>query len=603
MARNRFDVDESLDTPFNLKQIKRCFKYLKKYKRNLILSLVVSVVAILLNLLLPMLSRVVIDDIIPMERGLATRNLLLLGLGGVAIVITIVLCNKKKSRLNAITGQSVIADIRADVFSHLQELSFDYYDSRPHGKILVRVVNYINSIADFLSNGLLNSLLECMSLVFILVYMLLVSPKLTLVVLAGLPVFAVYVAITKPRQRRAWQDNSNKQSNTTAYLAENINGEKVTQAFTREEHNEEIFDGLLEETRRSYLRAIYFSHGMWPITAFLTRLIQAAIYVGGVYLLRDELTVGTVIAMASYASRFWGPIQNLGNIYNQFLNTIAYLERIFQVLDEPVTVSDVEGAQPLPDIQGNVKFDDVVFEYEPGVPVLKHVSFDVAAGESIALVGPTGAGKSTIINLLSRFYNLSGGELTVDGHDISQVTLRSLREQMGLMLQDTFIFSGTIIDNIRYGRLDATDEECIQAAKTVHADEFISQMDQGYYTPVNERGEGISAGQRQLISFARTLLSDPRILILDEATSSIDTNTELLVQQGLQELLKNRTSFIVAHRLSTIKNCTRILYIKDGIIAESGSHDELMELKGLYHKLYMSQKEVNLDEEVAAANA
>ncbi len=599
MARNRFNVDEELDTPFNFAQIKRCLHYMKPYRRNLLLSLMFSIIAILLNLLLPMLSMIVIDKIIPMPREQAVRTLLILGAVFIFVIVAIVLCNRKKSRLNAITGQSVIADIREDVFRHLQELSFDYYDSRPHGKILVRVINYINSIADFLSNGLLNSILELLSLVFIVVYMLFVSPRLTLVVLSGLPVFAVYIAITKPRQRRAWQIQSNKQSNTTAYLAENINGEKVTQAFTREAYNQEVFDGLLEESRRSYLKAIYFSHGMWPITAFLTRLVQAAIYVAGVYLFRDELTVGTVVAMASYASRFWGPIQNLGNIYNQFLNTIAYLERIFQVLDEPVTVHDLPGAVPMPPITGAVAFRDVVFEYEPGQKVLKHVSFDVAPGESIALVGPTGAGKSTIINLLSRFYNLTGGSLTIDGHEISQVTLRSLRRQMGLMMQDTFIFSGTILDNIRYGRLDATDEECIQAAKTVHADEFISQMEQGYHTVVNERGEGISAGQRQLISFARTLLSDPRILILDEATSSIDTHTELLVQRGLQELLKGRTSFIVAHRLSTIKNCTRILYIQDGVIAESGSHEELMERDGLYRRLYLSQKDGTPDDAVA----
>ena len=364
--------------------------------------------------------------------------------------------------------------------------------------------------------------------------------------------------------------------------------------------NEGIFDGLLQETKKYSLRAAYLAHGMWPISTILSRLVRMAIYLTAIYVFREDfiingvVQIGAISAMVAYSNRFWGPIQQLGNIYNELLDTAAYLERIFQVLDEPVTVDDKEDAYELPEIKGSVSFDDVVFEYDKGVPVLKHVSFDVKAGESVALVGPTGAGKSTIVNLLSRFYNVTQGRVLIDEHDLSDVTIRSLRKQMGVMLQDTFIFSGTILDNIRYGRLDATDEECIAAAKAVHADDFISQMENGYHTPTNERGAGLSAGQRQLISFARTLLSDPRILILDEATSSIDTNTERLVQEGIAALLKNRTSFIVAHRLSTIQNCDRIMYIDGGRIAESGSHEELLQKKGLYYELYMSQRKAFL---------
>lgn len=586
MARNRYNVDEELDQPFNWAQIRRSFTYIKRYKNNLIKAFLLSVTSILLSLLTPLFTKQVIDTLIP-EKNIT--GLVLTGCLFAVLVVIIVLCNRARSRLNVRTGQSVISDIRKDMFVHLQKLPFDYYDSRPHGKILVRVINYINSVADFLSNGLINTLLELLSLLFIVGYMLTVSPKLTLVVLSGLPVFAVYVIITKPRQRKSWQNYSNKQSNTTAYLAENINGVRVTQTFTREPYNSQIFAGLLGETRKAYLHAIYLIHGMWPVTALLSRLVTAAIYITGVYLFRDELTVGTVVAMAGYASRFWGPIQNLGNIYNSLLSTAAYLERIFQVLDEPITVTDEKDAAELSAIQGKVEFRDVVFEYEPDHPVLKNVSFEVEPGQSIALVGPTGAGKSTIINLLSRFYNLKSGEILIDGQDISKVTLSSLRKQMGIMLQDVFIFSGTILDNIRYGRLDATDEECMEAARIVHADEFISKLPQGYHTVIRERGEGISAGQKQLLSFARTLLSDPRILILDEATSSIDTHTEQLVQNGMQALLKGRTSFIVAHRLSTIRNCTRIMYIDGGRIVESGNHDELMARRGAYWKLYMSQ--------------
>ncbi|MDR0325676.1 MAG: ABC transporter ATP-binding protein/permease [Oscillospiraceae bacterium] len=588
--RNTFNVDEELDAPFDWKHLSRAMGYIKRYKSNFIKVFFISVLAILLSLLTPLLTMLVIDSYIP-QKDIAR----IAAAGAIFIVISvaIVICNRARSRLNAVTGQYIIAEMRADLFAHLQKLPFDYYDSRPAGKILVRVVNYVNTVADFLSSGLINFVIEPLSMVFIVLYAaIFVSWRLTLVMLCGLPLFALYIFIIKAKQRRAWQMFSNKQSNMTAYLAENVNGVRVTQAFSREAVNEEVMQGLLDDNRRTWMKAVYLTHSMWPVTAVLARLVTAAIYIAGVSALSgasDALSVGVVIAMAGYASRFWGPLQNLGNLYNSLINTVAYLERIFQVLDEPVTVTDSEGAYELPVIQGNVTFLDVTFAYEPGVPVLKGVTFEALEGESIALVGPTGAGKSTIINLLSRFYNLSGGTVYVDGHDINEVTLPSLRRQMGIMLQDTFIFSGSIIENIRYGRLDATDAECIEAARAVFADEFIERLPKGYYTPVNERGEGLSAGQKQLISFARTLLSDPRILILDEATSSIDTNTERLVQEGIARLLVGRTSFIVAHRLSTIRNCSKILYIDGGNIAEMGSHDELMVMKGQYYRLYMSQ--------------
>ena len=599
MARNKFNIDEELDVPFNWSQFKRSLVYIKKYKKNIIMMFLLSVGASLLALLTPKIQAYVIDELIPQNlKGM----IIVLGASYFAVSVAIVLINRLRGVISSKTGQSIITDIRTDVFSHLQKLSFDYYDSRPHGKILTRVINYVNNVADFLTNGMINAVLQIINLLLILGFMLTISTKMTLVVLAGLPFFLLYVRITKPKQRRFRQLRANKQSNTTAYLAENINGEKVTQAFVREDMNEGIFNGLLQETKKYSLRAAYLAHGMWPISTILSRLVRMAIYVTAIYLFRDDFIVGGVVqvgaitAMVAYSNRFWGPIQQLGNIYNQLMDTAAYLERIFQVLDEPVTVDDAEDAYELPEIEGSVSFEDVIFEYEKGHPVLKNVSFHVKPGESIALVGPTGAGKSTIVNLLSRFYNVTEGRVLIDEHNLSKVTIQSLRRQMGVMLQDTFIFSGTIMDNIRYGRLDATDEECIAAAKAVHADEFIRNMEKGYQTPTSERGAGLSAGQRQLISFARTLLSDPRILILDEATSSIDTNTERLVQEGIAALLKNRTSFIVAHRLSTIQNCDRIMYIEAGRIAESGSHDELIAKKGLYYDLYTSQHNAFLRE-------
>ena len=594
MARNKYNIDEELDAPFNWRQFKRSLVYVKKYRKQIILMFVLAILSSLLALLTPRIQAYIIDKLIP-QGSKVIGTIIVLGVGYFLINVGTIFINRRKSIISANTSQSMTTDMRTDVYIHLQKLGFDYYDSRPHGKILTRVINYVNNVSDFLTNGLVNAILALINLVIIFIFMLTLSPKMTLVVLAGLPVFAVYVALTKPMQRRFRQKAANKQSNVTAYLSENINGVKVTQAFAREEMNSGIFDGLLRENKLYKLRAAYVAHGMYPIAATLMRIVKCAIYVAAVYWFRKDfilegvVQIGAITAMVSYSNRFWAPIMTIGNIYNQLMDAMSYLERIFQVLDEPVSVEDEASAKELPPIDGHVQFDDVVFEYEKGIPVIKHVSFDVKAGESIALVGPTGAGKSTIVNLISRFYNVTGGAVKIDGHDLRSVTLNSLRQQMGVMQQDTFIFSGTIMDNIRYGRLNATDEECIAAAKAVHADDFIRGMEDGYQTETKERGEGLSAGQRQLISFARTLLSDPRILILDEATSCVDTNTERLVQEGISTLLKGRTSFIVAHRLSTIRNCDRIFYIQGGVIAEEGSHDELMAKKGLYYELYTSQ--------------
>ena len=489
-----------------------------------------------------------------------------------------------------VVGQDIIFDIRTDLFKHLQELPFEYYDNRPHGKILIRVVNYVNSVSDMLSNGIINVILECLNMLFIMIFMFFVNVKLSLVVLSGLPIFAVIMMMIKKRQRKAWQDVSNKSSNLNAYLQENITGARVTQIFTREEENAQIFDRLSEKYRKSWINAVKYSNLVWPATDNVSTLVRAAIFVVGLLVLTPAaVSLGTIVAMTSYASSFWQPIMNLSNIFNNFINNIAYLERIFETLDEPATIADKPNAQDIGDITGEVKFDDVTFSYEQGKTVLEHISFDVKPGESVALVGPTGAGKSTVVSLLSRFYDLDSGKITIDGKDISQATLHSLRSQMGIMLQDSFIFSGTIYDNIRYGRLDATEEEIREAAKIVCADEFISEMKDGYMTEVNERGSKLSGGQKQLISFARTLLSDPKILVLDEATSSIDARTEKLLQQGLQRLLVGRTSFIIAHRLSTIKNCDKIMYIDNKGIAECGTHDQLIAKKGEYYKLYTAQ--------------
>lgn len=587
MARNRYDVDEVLETPFDFAHLKRSFVYIKKYKGKMITALVLSVFAAISGLLGPLITQYALDNTIPQKNMGQLVLLTLAFVGTIAVSITF---STIRSRIMTVVGQDIIFDIRTDLFKHLQELPFEYYDNRPHGKILIRVVNYVNSVSDMLSNGIINVILECLNMLFIMIFMFFVNVKLSLVVLSGLPIFAVIMMMIKKIQRKAWQDVSNKSSNLNAYLQENITGARVTQIFTREEENAQIFDRLSEKYRKSWINAVKYSNLVWPATDNVSTLVRAAIFVVGLLVLTPAaVSLGTIVAMTSYASSFWQPIMNLSNIFNNFINNIAYLERIFETLDEPATIADKPNAQDIGDITGEVKFDDVTFSYEQGKTVLEHISFDVKPGESVALVGPTGAGKSTVVSLLSRFYDLDSGKITIDGKDISQATLHSLRSQMGIMLQDSFIFSGTIYDNIRYGRLDATEEEIREAAKIVCADEFISEMKDGYMTEVNERGSKLSGGQKQLISFARTLLSDPKILVLDEATSSIDARTEKLLQQGLQRLLVGRTSFIIAHRLSTIKNCDKIMYIDNKGIAECGTHDQLIAKKGEYYKLYTAQ--------------
>jgi len=589
MARNKYDVDEVLEDKFDLNQLKRLLAYLIPYRKRFVSVGFMMLSASAFTMLIPQFFQKVMDVCIPNKdmKGIAFYSFLTL----LAAFYSAFSLRYKIKYTNQI-GQQIIHDMRYDIFEHLQELPFSYYDDRPHGKIQVRVVNYVNSISDLLSNGILNTITDLCNLVFIIVFMLILNVRLTLVCLCGLPILAIVIVVIKKKQRTAWQVQSNKQSNLNAYIAESINGIRVTQSFVREDVNSGIFNNLSGSYRKSWMRAVMFNFTMGPSIDIISIITTAAIYVLGVsWMINGEtgITVGVLVAFTAYIGRFWAPINTLAGFYNSLLTAISYLERIFETIDEPVVVKDRKDAVEMPPIHGDVAFDHVTFSYEPGVPILKNVSFHANQGQSFAVVGPTGAGKTTLVNLLSRFYNVDSGRILIDGVDIAGVTIRSLRKQMGVMMQDSFIFSGTIMDNIRYGNFSATDEEVIRAAKTVCAHDFIMEMENGYQTQVNERGSRLSAGQRQLISFARALLADPKILILDEATSSIDTETEIILQKGLNELLKGRTSFIIAHRLSTIKNSSCIMYVDKGTILEKGTHDELMAQKGEYYKLYMSQ--------------
>lgn len=589
MARNKYDVDETLQSEFSFTHLKRLYAYIKPHRKEMYFTIILMVISSGLGMFTPRILMKIMDDYIPNKniKGIIIISLILL-----LINLIVVIFLRLKIHITTKLGQGIIHEIRSDIFTHLQELPFSYYDDKPHGKIQVRVVNYVNSLSDLLSNGIVNTITDLFSLFFIVGFMISINVRLTLICMLGLPVLMAVIFLIKKKQRVAWQISSNKSSNLNAYIAESINGIRVTQSFVREEENIKIFNSLSSKYSVAWLDAVKYNFLLWPAIDNISMLTTVAIYILGVGWITDGvsgITVGVLIAFTGYIGRFWAPVNTLASFYNSLLTAISYLERIFETIDEPVIVRDKPGAVEMPPIKGKVEFKDVHFSYEDNVPILNGINFTADKGESFAIVGPTGAGKTTIINLISRFYNLDSGKILIDGVNIEDVTIKSLRKQMGVMLQDSFIFSGTIMDNIRYGNMEATDEQVITAAKTVCAHDFIINLEKGYDTEVNERGSRLSAGQRQLISFTRALLADPKILILDEATSSIDTETEILLQEGLSKLLANRTSFIIAHRLSTIKNADCILYVDKGNILEMGNHEELMAKEGYYHQLFVSQ--------------
>ena len=587
MAVNSYKDDELSVERSKAQTLMRLFRYLLAYKWQIILVLLIMGYGVLISLVNPLIMESAIDDHIAVKDLNGLYKLLVFAL---VINLVLVITVKLRMYIMAKVCNEILLTIRQELYTHIQKLDFQFFDSRPTGKILSRIIGDINSLKDVLSNCVTTLIPDGLTVIAVVVIMIWKNPKLALASMMTIPFMAAGTVFIQIKAHPRWQIFRKKSANLNAFIHEDMAGIKIIQSFHAQGETENTFDTLLTEHRESFFDAVRMSDAFGSVIDLSWGLGCILLYYTGIVVMGvDQVSVGTFIAFGTYLSMFWQPIHNISNFYNQLVTNIAGAERIFEILDTPPAIADGEDVTEMPPIRGEVTFEHVNFSYDDKVKVLDDVSFKIKPGETIALVGPTGAGKSTIVNLISRFYDVQEGIVSVDGHDVKKVSIESLRRQMGIMTQDNFLFSGTIKDNIRYGKLDATDEEIIAAAKAVNAHDFIMRLDKGYDTELSERGGGLSIGQRQLLAFARTMVCDPKILILDEATSSIDTKTELLVQEGIEHLLAGRTSFVIAHRLSTIQKADRIFVVDDGRIIEEGNARELMEKKGVYYQLYMAQ--------------
>ena len=590
MAKNTIKQDEEQMSRSKSDIISRLLSYLKPYKFKTTVVLLLMIFVMLCGVLNPYLLKVAIDNYVDVASPNVTG---LVYIGGILVTLNLLSMFASQIRLVMMSSvtNNILVNIRHELYSHIQKLSFSFFDNRPVGKILARVMGDVNALQTLFTNSITSLIPELLSLICVTIMMFTLNFKLALTTIMLLPFLAVSMFYIETHSRKRWNDYRKKRSNMNAFTHENFSGMKVVQAFAKEEDTRSTFKDLVDELMGKFIKAVRLNDLFWPLVELSWGIGIVVVYYTGYTLISSgALTVGTLIAFSMYIGMFWRPIMNLSNFYNTLITNFSAADRIFDILDINPDIISLENAPKMPQIRGTVEFKNVTFQYEEDSnTVLNNVSFKITAGETIALVGATGAGKTTIVSLLSRFYDPTSGEILVDGKNIQNVDLESYRKQMGIMLQDTFLFSTTIMENIRYGRLEATDDEVITAAKAVNAYDFIMKLEKGFQTEVNERGSRLSLGQRQLISFARALLANPRILILDEATSNIDTQTERLVQQGIEKLLHGRTSFVIAHRLSTIRDCSKIIVVGGGGITESGTHEELLEKKGVYYNLYMAQ--------------
>jgi len=578
--------DEKLEEKVSIDILKRLFKYLKPYKREVFIVLFFIFVVMVVDLLNPYFIKFAIDRFI---KDKDSNGLILVGILMIVLnLISMISAKKRTQRMSKIT-HGILLNIRQDLYNHIQQLSFTFFDERPVGKILARIISDVNSLANLFNMSITNLIPDSVTIIATLLIMFYLNSKLALYAMSMLPLLFIVLFSIQTISRKRWQVVRKKGSTLNAFTHENFSGIRVVKYFTAEKYRANIFSELAWDVRQAFVRAVRINDLFWPMVEFSWGIGTVITFYFGVKMINSgDISVGLLIAFTSYIGMFWRPIMNLSNLYNNFVIGMASAERIFEIMDIEPNIKEEEDAIDI-DIKGEIEFRNVSFSYDGKRKVLDNVSFKIKPGEKVALVGHTGAGKSTIVNLLCRFYDPQEGEILIDGINIKKIKLESLRKQIAVMFQDTFLFSGTILENIKYGRLDATYDEVVETAKKVYAHDFISNMEKGYDTNINERGMRLSLGQRQIISLARTLIANPKIIILDEATASVDTYTERLLQMGIEILLKGRTSIIIAHRLSTVQNVDKIIVIENGRILEIGNHEELMKKKGIYYHMFMSQ--------------
>lgn len=583
--RNTYFQDEIIEKKIDIKQLGRIIKYIFPYKKIFALIGFLMLIAAAASMIAPLLLRYIINHTVISKDY---RELTLIVAGFVVLAAIEIGITFAHQRLMGKAGHNIIAKIRQDIFYKMQELPFDYFDSRPDGKIVVRVTDYINDLANFFTNSLLLFLVYIVKILVVTIFMFAISVQLTAIVFVAVIPMMICVFLLRYSIRKLFGAHRARISNRTAFVVESIMGEKIVKNYNRIEMNEKIYMGVHDTSVKTWMQIVLRNELNTPIVEIFWNMGTLSLFGVSLYMIlqgNNSIDAGTVIAFISYMSLFSGPLTQVAVIIQQLAQVSSNLEQVFDTIDYPVDIDSKSSGVELKNIKGQVDFENVTFAYEDDVNVLENFNLNVKPGETIALVGPTGAGKTTVINTVTRFYDVNTGSVKIDGIDVRDVTLASLRKEIGVLMQDPFIFKGTVIDNIRYGRPNATDEECIKAAKTIFADRCINKMKDGFYQELEERGSGLSAGEKQLISFARIILKNPSVIILDEATSSIDTETENLIKVAMDIILKDKTAFIVAHRLSTIRDADRILYIANKGIEEEGTHEELMKLKGLYYSL------------------
>ena len=584
MRVNKYDVDEK-NTKFSFNNFKRALKYLTNYKGKLGIALISNLISTFLTLIYAKIIQYGIDNVIDENNF----NLLVkLCFVGVIVQVGVVLTIKIKNQVLVKVNQNIVEDLKNDLFSHIQYLSSEYYDTRPHGKILVRLTEYAEGVSSLITNSLIDTILQLISLVLTVIFMFMTSVKLTFITFIGVIILSLLFNFTAKIKRKIKLKINNKRSNMNAYLYESLKGIDTTKIFNRQGKNALIHNKLTSDYFNIWNEYIVYGNMTWSSINIISNVVQVLIYTIGVFYLVPGITLGTIVAMGSYSSRFWNPIRNLFITMDDFIESMTYLERILETIDEPITIKNIENPVKK-EIIGDIKFKDVIFSYNEDKVILDKISFDVKPGEKIAIVGETGSGKTTIANLLARFYDINAGEILIDDIDIRNYDLNTLRRQISIMQQDNYLFTDTIMNNLKYGNSKMADEDVIKLCKKIGLDSFIRQFAKGYYTVLENHGNTLSDGQRQLISYIRVLINDPKILVLDEATSKIDVKTESIMQKRINTLLKDKTTITIAHRLSTIVNSDLIMLIKDKRIYEVGSHKELMKKKGEYYKLYTSQ--------------